>query len=430
MADKRPSRRRYDIALWIDNTAGPVVCALLLGAKRLLRRRRAPPDPEAVRRVLLLKMWGMGSIVLASPLLERLRERHPGVRIDFLSLGENEAVAHLYPDIDRVIGIDLSRGVTHFLFDALRTIRALRRERYDLLLDLEFFTRFSAILSYLVAPAWSHGFSAKGKWRGRLHDAEVPFNAYCHVTQNFLTLLVGDPMNAVNADGVSGSPILPTLEPPEGAWERCHAVLCADPAWREDERLAVVNPNAGDMALERRWPAEQFAELLVHLTAQVPANVVLVGSSAERGRVQAVLDLSETGSRVVNLVGRCDVAELVALLAHADVVVTNDSGPMHLAAAVGTSTVALFGPETPVLYGPLYSAEDQRHAVHYLSLGCSPCMFVHDNKVLSCWFSQAKCMTVIAVAEVLASVHAILAGEHPNESKLRGPASLRTAGRG
>lgn len=430
MAGKRPSRRRYDIALWIDDAAGPVLCALLLGAKRLLRGRRTPPDPEAVRRVLLLKMWGMGSIVLASPLLERLRERHPGVRIDFLSLSENEEVARLYPDIDRVIGIDLSRGVLRFLLDTARTIRALRRERYDLLLDLEFFTRFSAILSFLVAPSWSHGFSAKGKWRGRLHDAEVPFNAYCHVTQNFLTLLAGDPMNPVDAGAVSGTRALPVLRPPEGGWERCHAKLAADPAWRDDERLVVVNPNAGDMAPERRWPAEQFAELLVHLTAQASANVVLVGAPVDRGRADAVLKLSETGSRVVNLAGRCDVPELVALLAHADVVVTNDSGPMHLAAAVGASTVALFGPETPVLYGPLRSAEDQRHAVHYLSLGCSPCMFVHDNKVLSCWFSQAKCMTGIAVADVLASVRAILAGEDPNESKVRGPASLRTAGRG
>ena len=430
MAAKRPSRRRYDIALWIDNAVGPALCALLLAWKRVFRRRRSPPDPQSVQRVLLLKMWGMGSIVLASPLLERLRERYPGAQIDFLSLGENEAVARLYPDIDRVIAIDLSRGVPRFFLDTLGTIRELRRTRYDLLLDLEFFTRFSAILSYLVGAAWSHGFSAKGKWRGRLHDAEVPFNAYCHVTQNFLTLLSGDPMNPTDADAVSGGRVLPAIRPPDGAWERCHGTLSADPAWREGERLVVVNPNAGDMALERRWPAEQFAELLVHLTAQESANVVVVGAASERGRAEAVVKLSQTGSRVVNLAGRCDVAELVALLAHADVVVTNDSGPMHLAAAVGASTVALFGPETPILYGPLRSAEEQQHAVHYLGLGCSPCMFVHDNKVLSCWFSQAKCMTGIAVADVLASVRAILAGEDPNASRIRGPESLRTVGRG
>jgi ADP-heptose:LPS heptosyltransferase len=86
---------------------------------------------------------------------------------------------------------------------------------------------------------------------------------------------------------------------------------------------------------------------------------------------------------------------------------------MHIAAAVGTSIVALFGPETPVLYGPLRASADQHHVVHYLGLRCSPCMFVHDNKVLSCWFSQAQCMTGIAVSDVFASVQSLLAGEDP-----------------
>ncbi len=117
---------------------------------------------------------------------------------------------------------------------------------------------------------------------------------------------------------------------------------------------------------------------------------------------------------MVNLAGKSHIGELVALLAHAEVVVSNDSGPMHIAAAVGTSIVALFGPETPVLYGPLCASPGQRHAVHYLGLRCSPCMFVHDNKVLSCWFSQAQCMTGIAVSDVFASVQTLLAGEHPD----------------
>jgi ADP-heptose:LPS heptosyltransferase len=81
---------------------------------------------------------------------------------------------------------------------------------------------------------------------------------------------------------------------------------------------------------------------------------------------------------------------------------------MHIAAATGAPTVALFGPETPTLYAPLRADGTQRHIVHYRRLACSPCMFVHDNKVLSCWFAQAKCMTGITPAEVLASVEELL----------------------
>jgi len=96
-------------------------------------------------------------------------------------------------------------------------------------------------------------------------------------------------------------------------------------------------------------------------------------------------------------------------LSRAAVVVSNDSGPLHLAAAAGASTAALFGPETPVLYGPLRSRAGQTHSVHYLALACSPCMFVHDNKVLSCWFAQARCMTGIRPVDVLASIERGLA---------------------
>jgi lipopolysaccharide heptosyltransferase II len=410
MASTRPGRRRYEIQLWLDRRAGPLLCAILLGVKRLLRRRQElPPDP--VRKVLLVKFWGMGSIVLATPLLERLRSRHPGARIDFVSLQENEAILGLLPGVDRVIGLDLSRGNLAFLVHAIQTLRALRRERYDLLLDLEFFTRFSAAFSFLIRARRSHGFSAKGSWRGKLHDVEVPFNAYNHVAANFETLLSGDPMRPGG-----GEPMLPRLEAPADCWERCQELLRAQPAWRDGRPLVVVNPNAGDMAVERRWPLERAAELLRCLCTERDLNVALVGAPGERALVESVINASGVGERASNLAGRIDVPQLVALLAHAELLVTNDSGPMHIAAAAGTPVVALFGPETPTLYAPLRSRAGQKHHVHYLGLACSPCMFVHDNKVLSCWFAQARCMTGIGPADVLASVDAALS---PRRGMLR-----------
>jgi lipopolysaccharide heptosyltransferase II len=402
----RPNRR-YQAALWIDRRVGPLLCALLVAWRKLVRSPAPLPAPESVEKILVLKIWGMGSIVLASPLLERLRERHPGARIDFVSMRENGAILALLPQIDRRVTLDLSGGIPAFLAGTLRTLLRLRRERYDLLYDLEFFTRFSAIFSYLVRPLRSHGFSSKSQWRGRLHDVQVPFNAYHHVALNFLTLLRGDPMDPIDRAPIEGDDALPPLRAPDASWDSCRARLAADPAWREGP-IVVVNPNAGDMALERRWPAERMAELLVHLCARREWNVVAIGSAAEREYVASVIHDARQESRVVNSAGRIDIPELVALLSHAAVVVSNDSGPLHLAAAAGAPTAALFGPETPALYGPLRSRPGQRHAVHYLSLACSPCMFVHDNKVLSCWFAQARCMTGIRPADVLASVESLV----------------------
>ena len=402
------SNRLYTVALWIDRYVGSTLCAMLLGAKKFFGGRREPLPAAEVRKVLLLKMWGMGSIVLASPLFEAIRARHPGARVDFLSLAENRALVEMYPAIDHAIAIDLRRGILGFLISTVRTIRAIRRERYDLLLDLEFFTRFSAIFSFLANPRRSHGFSAKGKWRGRLHDVEVPFNAYNHATLNFLDLLRGNPMDPVEPAAVTAADALPRLSATETAWKGCREQLVASGIWRPEDRTVVVNPNAGDMALERRWPRKQVAELLGRLGRRQNLNVVVIGSQAETEYVASVVAAVEDGARIVDLAGRIDIAQLVALLTHAAVVVTNDSGPLHLASAAGASTVALFGPETPTLYGPLRSRSGQRHEVHYRRLACSPCMFVHDNKVLSCWFAQAQCMTGISPADVEASVDALL----------------------
>ena len=414
----RPARpnRRYQMALWLDGRVGPLLCLLLLVARRLRNRRSQAQEGRPVEKVLVLKFWGIGSIVLASPLLLALRTRYPRARIDFVTLAENEAILSMYPQVDRSITLDLGKGILGFIADTLRTIRRIRRERYDLVLDLEFFTKYSAIFSCLANARITRGFSTKGSARGQLHDVEVPFNTYHHVSTNFLTLLEGDPMRAIPVSRGEELVTLPPLRASEQASENCERMLESDPAWRRDRPTVVVNPNVGDMALERRWPAERMAELLQSLAANDESNIVLTGSRAEHPYVESLVHLAGIHGRVVSVAGRLDLDAFVALLQRAAVVVTNDSGPLHLARAAGAPVVALFGPETPVLYGPLRSREGQPYRVHYRGLACSPCMNVHENKVLSCWFAQARCMTEIEPRDVLASIDELLAAHRSSAS--------------
>jgi ADP-heptose:LPS heptosyltransferase len=386
---------------------GPALCAALVWGKRL--RRRPATAPEPVRKVLVLKLWGMGSIILASTLLKELRARHPEAKIVFVTLAENAAILRLLPAIDGSITIDLARGIPRFLLQTLAVIWRIRRERYDLLLDLEFFTRFSAIFSFLANPGCSYGFSSKGSMRGQLHDAEVPFNTYHHVVLNFLSLLEGKPVEPLPELDTDGPRVLPPIAADEAAAAALARRLAAKPGFREGRAVVAVNPNAGDMALERRWPEERVLDFLKGLCAAEDANVVLTGAPSEREFVASLVEASGLGDRLVNLAGEIGIDELLALFQQSDVVVTNDSGPLHIAAAAGASVVALFGPETPTLYGPLRSRPEQRHTVHYRRMACSPCMFVHDNKVLDCWFAQALCMRGIAAEDVLASVKERLA---------------------
>jgi ADP-heptose:LPS heptosyltransferase len=249
--------------------------------------------------------------------------------------------------------------------------------------------------------------------RGQLHDAEVPFNTYHHVTLNFLSLLNGKSVEPLPDFDIDGPEVLPRIAVDPASAAALAQRLAAHPNWRDGRPLVAVNPNTGEMALERRWPQKRILEFLKALCAAEDVNVALTGSKAERAYVASLVEGAELGGRIIDLAGEIGIDELVALFDRCDVVVTNDSGPLHIAAAVGASVVALFGPETPILYGPLRSRPEQQHRVHYRRMSCSPCMFVHDNKVLSCWFAQAECMDGISANEVLASVRERLAAARP-----------------
>jgi len=407
----RPARpnRLFQKALWIDRWVGRPLCGLLA----LLARLRGPKHPpDAPERILLLKFWGLGSIVLSTPLVREIRARYPNAQIEFVTLADNAPLVRQLPEIQRVVPLDISRGIPAFLRDSVRVLRRIRRQRYDLLLDLEFFTSYSAIFSFLAGAGFTCGFSARGSFRGRLHDAQIPFNSYYHVVLNFLALLDHTPFAPLPEIDPATSPLLPRLVPEPQTWNALEERLQRQPCWLPDRALIVVNPNTGELALERRWPVERVREFLPLLADSVDANLVLTGSAGEHEFVASLLAESSVSARALNLAGELELDEFIALLAHADVVVSNDSGPLHLAAAVGSSTVALFGPETPVLYGPLRSREDQWHRVHYSRLACSPCINVHNNKMLSCWFVEAACMSGISAEEVLASTRALLDRTH------------------
>ena len=217
----------------------------------LVARRRIPapalPALESVEKILVLKLWGMGSIVLAAPLLRELRRRHPGARIVFVTLAENAAILRRLPMIDESITLDLGRGIPRFLAQTVATLWRIRRERYDLLLDLEFFTRFSAIFSFLARPRCSYGFSSKGSMRGQLHDAEVPFNTYHHVILNFLSLLNGEPVEPLPDFDVHGPEVLPRI----GADAATTASLAA--RWRGSRAGATAVRSSASIRTPARW---------------------------------------------------------------------------------------------------------------------------------------------------------------------------------
>ena len=385
-----------------DQRLGWFACAALQPVRwlRPLQRLAAPRQPSG--RVLLVKFWGIGSLQLLTPAVRTLRERHPGAELVLLTLSRNREMAQTLGVFDRLLTLDVdSPSWIVVLSRIARAVAALRRERFDSVYDFEFFTRFSSLLTLLTGADDTHGFAASKVWRGSFHRRTVPFNRYWHVARNFRVLAGDDDGKPVGVGDVDALRF-------EAGDEANVEGLLATAGLESGLPYAVLDPNAGALSLERRWPATRFGELATRLVREDGLSVVLIGSGGERAYTEGVRDWCEpdTQSSVVNLAGQLTAPGLAALLARASVVVSNDSGPMHLAAALGAPTIGLFGPETPIMYAPL----GPKALPLYKPTPCSPCINVHDNKFTSCMWGHPHCLMNLEVNEVLASARRLVSG--------------------
>lgn len=368
----------------VERFFGGAVCSLLGVFTPLLPS--AGPAPEHVRRVVLVKFWGIGSIVLATPLFLKARQVFPKAEIVLLTLAANRGVVKMIPGVDRVELVDLGGSLGSAVVSFLRCLAWVRRQRPDVLLDLEFYTKASAVLSFFSGAGHRVGYHSPGVWRGGIHNEPVAFNVYRHVASNFLNLL--EPFG-VPAPKTPPEAVLTGLA---RCREMAQAVLGREGI--APGAFLVVNVNAGELAVERRWPRERFAELAARLFSDFGLPVVYVGAPSESEYTEAAWEMaSARGARGVSLAGRLTLDELVGLCSLSTLVITNDSGPLHLAAAAGARTASFFGPETPILYGP----HGERHLVLFADVSCSPCINAEHGKRASCWRGGLQCQLATSV---------------------------------
>jgi lipopolysaccharide heptosyltransferase II len=390
-----------------DQRLGWLFCAALQPVRWLRRPVRGVLPRRAPRgRILCIKFWGVGSLQLLTPSVRTLRRRHPDAELVLLTLAPNRAAVQCLGVFDRVLTLDVSAASWLGTFARiLALVASLRRERFDEVYDFEFFTRFSGLVALATGAGTIHGFAASTVWRGGFHHRRVPFNRYWHVARNFRVLAGGE-------DGRTVAPAdLVPLSYSAADEARVEALL-TERGLAPGADFCVLNPNAGSLSLERRWPPPSFAELATRLSRDDGLAVVLIGSPGEAAYTEQVRSLADAApdAPVISLAGATSLGELAALLARAAGVVSNDSGPMHLAAALGAPTLGLFGPETPVMYAPL----GVRARSLYRPTPCSPCINVHDNKVASCIYGRPECLVNILVDEVLDELRDLIrGGERP-----------------
>ncbi len=388
-------------ARYIDRWAGVAVHLGLHAVGRATGRRLPPPGattpPSAgrtwarPRRVLAIKFYGLGNLVLILPTLAALRAAVPEVEIDFLTLPGNEALLEQSGLVARVLTVEVAT-FPRFARAVARLVQALRARGYDTVLDFEQFLKVSGIFGFLSGAPELIGFDTEGQHRGWLYTTRVVSTDSVHTRDLFLRLAapLGVPSGAAPAWR------LPVADADRA---RVRALLPSGGAGRS---LVVMHPGTGEsynrVAL-KRWEIERFAAVADALAERHGAVVAFTGhGEAERALVaQATRRLRHPA---LDACDRLGVGELAALVAEATVVLTGDTSVMHLAGAVGTPVVALLGPTPPALYGP----RGPRDVVFYKDLYCSPCLSNYNFKMSTC--TDPVCMRSIGADEVLAAIEA------------------------
>lgn len=400
--------------LWLDRTAGRALCAGLTGVERV-RRLFVRPPAGPPHRILFVKLVEMGSSVLACPAFDEAVRMVGRENVFILLFARNRPIIDILPQFPptNVIAIR-DTGLASFCVDLARALGRIRRERIDAAIDLEGLTRSSAAITYLTGAARRVGyynFTSEGPYRGRLFTHEVAYGFQHHVSVMFLALvkaLAAPDGQVPMLKEVVVPGALPAFEPApreiQAVQGKLHAALGRTP----DGPLVLLNPNCSDLLPLRRWPDDSFVELAQRLLADVPGSVVcLTGAPSERDGARALAARIDRPGRCVCLAGDTTLRELLALYTMADVLVTNDSGPGHFASLTPIAVVALFGPETPQLYGPLGPDKSTLSA----GLACSPCVNMLNHRFSPC--ADNQCMKRIRVDDVYARVRALLERRAP-----------------
>ena len=396
----------------IDHWVGVPLCAIvspfvavLDGIKNIFNS-----DQSAPKKLLFIELSEMGSAILVDPAMRNAQAR--GAELYFLIFKSNRASLTLLNTVkpENIFTID-SSSLGGLIKDTLRFLILARKHRIDTVIDLELFSRYTALLTGMCGArrrVGYHIFHGEGLWRGFMLTRKVHYNPHIHITKNFISLIhaafaqkievpfskIAIPDSDVRLEQaiIDPSALVKVRERIEKLAKEANVHYTPG-----KERLILINPNASDLLPQRRWAQQRFSELIQAIHQQYPNDLILItGSPAEVAYVEKVRAVANV-KNALNFAGQVSFAELPPLYTLSDVMVTNDSGPGHFSAVTPLRTVVLFGPETPALYGSIGNS-----IAITANLACSPCVSAANHRKTPC--HDNVCMQAITVPQVLDKV--------------------------
>ncbi|MBN1157454.1 glycosyltransferase family 9 protein [Candidatus Woesearchaeota archaeon] len=357
-----------------DRIMGNVLC-LILGL--FSRKNNIPKNPKSI---LFIQLWGIGETILTLPAIDAVKKRYPSARTTILCTERNK---YVYSGYNAVVTSMNPFRIKLFILNNFK--------KFDIVVDFEEYLNISAIISFFVGKA-SIGFDSQ--IRSRLYSKTVRYDDSQHTVLTFFDLVK---KLGVKREAGELVRLKTTKQEKEnvGKWLKKEGV-------KKGKLIALV-PGAAESSKSRMW--DKYPALGEILAKKYNATIVLVGAPYEKELLE--LMKKQMSVKTITTAGKITLRELFHLLEKCSLVISNDTGPMHIAAAQGTPVIGLFGPNTPTRWAPF----SKKGVSIYKKMKCSPCINTHLGIVPECRLKgndYRKCMKAVSVYEVVEKARKLL----------------------
>ncbi|MFH1836930.1 MAG: glycosyltransferase family 9 protein [Candidatus Omnitrophota bacterium] len=315
-----------------------------------------------VKRILFITLNNLGDIILTTPVLEKLHQEIPDAKIDVITGRPGYGIFSHHPAVGKVI----IRGSGRNFLDRVTEVIGLYKKKYDLVVDLK-----NSLIPWIIGAKYhsgTHFFNKRPEHKKDEHLAKLTGLGMDVSGESKFYLPVND-KDRDDVDRVMGP--------------------------NKDRLMVVVNPGAKSHL--KRWSAEKFAKLSDRLILELGCKVFVTGNDDDKDVIEKFRAYIKKD--VTDMRGKTSLGALTELIKRSDIVVTNDSAPLHIASAVGTKTVAIFGPSNEKQYGPVCN----KNVVVTPKMPCRPC-----SEALCSTGPDEGCISNIEVDEVFRAVRKLL----------------------
>ena len=358
--------------------------------------------------IVFIGLAEIGALVVAHPAIQAARDKYPNSRVCFITAPAGKETLELMGFKEDEILLISMASLSGLFLDLISIRKNLNGKRVSAIV-LEPFTRISALISIWIGSSnriGCHRFYNEGSYIGSLLTHRLVYNSHLHASQTYLAL------TKTLSEPISNQPLLKKKIPSqiknrlkinikEIDQKSLKKRLVSEYPEKVLKKIVLLNVNASDIVPLRKWPLNNFVELGKKLLEDPSITIILTGSSEEHHACEVLLK-EINSEKVINFAGKTTFKELITLYTISDLLITNDSGPVHFASTTDIAILALFGPETPKIFGPM----SPNAKVISMELACSPCISVFNQKKSYC--NDNQCMKQITVKLVLSEAQKII----------------------